>query len=282
MSDKKALSQQEVIDANIYVHSSIVSQYDNEPHFRPENKKKVTNRLISLINNLPNNSKRRLLDFGCGTGFIINLIKDKFDRIDGVDVTQAMLDCIDTTSGNIYLHNGPAEHTPFEDSTFDMTTAYSFMDHLIDYKELLKEAHRVLKPGGIFYIDLNPNRKFWQSLQKIDATDANTHPFITDEVYATIHNDDRVSQQYNIDKDKLILAEPEKNQASGFDAEEVLAAARSIGFNDVRVNYHWYLAQAKVMHNQSFEDAKIIDEHLQRLLPLTQHLYKYLEFVFIK
>lgn len=282
MSDKKALSQQEVIDANIYVHSSIVSEYDNEPHFRPENKKKVTNRLVSLINDLPKNPEKRLLDFGCGTGFIIDLIKDRFHRIDGVDVTQAMLDCIDTTSGNIYLHNGPAEQTPFADSTFDMTTAYSFMDHLVDYKELLKEAFRVLKPGGLFYIDLNPNRKFWQSLQEIDATNTSTHKFITDEVYATIHNDERVSQQYNIDKEKLILAEPEKTKASGFDAEEVLDAARKIGFNEVKVNYHWYLAQAKVMHNQSFEDANVIDEHLQRLLPLTQHLYKYLEFVLVK
>jgi len=282
MNDKSKISRDAAIEANIYVHSSIVKQYDNEPHFRPENQKKVQNRLYELISKLPQNNNLRLLDFGCGTGFIINLIKDRFHRIDGVDVTQAMLDRIDTSNGNIHLHRGPAEQTPFDDSVFDMTTAYSFMDHLVDYKELLKEAYRVLKPGGIFYIDLNPNRKFWQALQQVEDSKEETHQFVRDEVYAAIHNDERVSEQYNIDKEKLIMAEPEKTQASGFNADEVLASAREAGFTEVNVRYHWYLAQAKVMHQKSFQTADDIDEHLQHLLPLTSHLYKYLEFVFVK
>ena len=282
MNDKSKISRDAAIEANIYVHSSIVKQYDNEPHFRPENQKKVQNRLYELIGKLPQNNNLRLLDFGCGTGFIINLIKDRFHRIDGVDVTQAMLDRIDTSSGNINLHRGPAEQTPFDDCVFDMTTAYSFMDHLVDYKELLKEAYRVLKPGGIFYIDLNPNRKFWQALQQVEDSKEETHQFVRDEVYAAIHNDERVSEQYHIDKEKLIMAEPEKTQASGFNADEVLASAREVGFSEVNVRYHWYLAQAKVMHQKSFQTADDIDEHLQHLLPLTGHLYKYLEFVFVK
>ena len=78
------------------------------------------------------------------------------------------------------------------------------------------------------------------------------------------------------------MAEPEKTQASGFDADEVLSAARDIGYTTVNARYHWYLAQAKVMHQQSFQTADDIDEHLRRLSPLTDHLYKYIEFTFVK
>jgi len=282
MNSKTSTSREDAIKANIYVHSSIVSQYENEPHFRPENQIKVKERLLELMERLPEKSHSRLLDFGCGTGFIINLIKDHFERIDGVDVTQAMLDRIDTSSGNIFLHQGPAESTPFEDSVFDMASAYSFMDHLADYKELLLEAHRVLKPGGILYIDLNPNQKYWLALEQLDKQPDGLHPFVMDEIYAAIHNDERVSKQYNIDKNTLVMAEPAKTQAFGFDADEVLSAAREIGYSNVYAHYHWYLAQAKVMHQQSFEVADYIDEHLRRLSPLTDHLYKYLEFTFVK
>ena len=282
MNSKISVPREDAIEANIYVHSSIVDQYENEPHFRPENQKKVSNRLAELMDELPGKSRSRFLDFGCGTGFIINLVKDSFDRVDGIDVTQAMLDRIDTSSGNIYLHRGPAESTPFEDSLFDMASAYSFMDHLVDYKELLLEGYRVLKPGGIFYIDLNPNRKYWLALEQLDKQQEELHPFVMEEVYAAIHNDDRVSEQYNIDKSKLVMAEPAKTQALGFDADEVLSIAREIGYSNVNAHYHWFLAQAKVMHQQSFEAASHIDEHLRRLSPLTDHLYKYLEFTFVK
>jgi S-adenosylmethionine synthetase len=103
-----------------------------------------------------------------------------------------------------------------------------------------------------------------------------------DEIYAAIHNDERVSKQYNIDKNRLVMAEPAKTQAFGFNADEVLSAAREIGYSDVDARYHWYLAQARVMHQQSFDAADCIDEHLRRLSPLTDHLYKYLEFTFVK
>jgi hypothetical protein len=44
----------------------------------------------------------------------------------------------------------------------------------------------------------------------------------------------------------------------------------------VEVTLDWFLGQAPVMHGDSFEMANRIDEHLRRLLPVTDHLYKYL------
>lgn len=150
----------EVVKANVAVHTLMADSYNtNEPHFRPENQAKVR-RNIEQVKQTTNGN--RLLDIGCGTGFIINLAKDLFAEIHGVDITQAMLSKIDTSVGNITLHNTIAEKLPFEDGYFDVVTAYSFIHHLEDYRPVLSEVKRVLKPEGIFYIDLEPNKLFWE------------------------------------------------------------------------------------------------------------------------
>ena len=69
----------------------------------------------------------RLLDVGCGAGFVIELLADTFDEIHGIDPTRAMLDQVDASAGNITLHEGIAESLPFEDGTFDLVTAYSVL-----------------------------------------------------------------------------------------------------------------------------------------------------------
>jgi ubiquinone/menaquinone biosynthesis C-methylase UbiE len=137
----------DVIRANVEVHSRLVEVYKNEPHFRPENQAKVRDMLVGLRQRAPGG---KLLDIGCGTGFIINLARDVFDDIHGVDVTPAMLAKIDTSRGNITLHNTSAERLPFGHAEFDVVTGYSFLHHLEDFRPVLGEVFRVLKPGGTF------------------------------------------------------------------------------------------------------------------------------------
>ena len=80
----------EVIEANIQVHTRMADSYNrNEPHYRPENRAKVRSKLEEMRRRF---GSARLVDLGCGTGFVIDLAKDLFGAIDGVDVTQAMLD----------------------------------------------------------------------------------------------------------------------------------------------------------------------------------------------
>ncbi len=46
------------------------------------------------------------------------------------------------------LQVGDAEHLPFADSTFDLVYSYGVMHHSPDTRQCLREARRVLKPGG--------------------------------------------------------------------------------------------------------------------------------------
>jgi SAM-dependent methyltransferase len=256
------------------------SYNEQEPHFRPENQEKVRSILSDLRKKCGGG---KLLDVGCGTGFIINLAKDLFDEIHGVDVTQAMMDRIDVSSGKIKLHRAPAESVPFPDATFNMVTAYSFLHHTEDYRKVLAEGYRVLKPGGIFYVDLEPNKLFWDTMTKLAQNGASSLPPMVakarDSVVAT---DDRVQQEFGIPQDVFNLAEYGKDIQGGIDVREASEAARSIGFREQKMRFEWYVGQAEVMHGQSFEDAKKIETFLRNISPLSDHLFKYLQFILVK
>lgn len=282
---KRDTSREQTIKANIYVHAFLANsgEYQKSPHLRLENQEKVRGILKRLIGRMGSVGNAKLIDFGCGTGFIIALAKDVFAEIYGVDITLDMMKQVDLSSGNVFLHGCLAEKTPFVDGYFDFATAYSFMDHLFDYKDFLKEAHRVLKPGGIFYSDLNPNRDFIVAMSRAETGSiVDVTAIVEKEIKGALHNGAHYSQSYGMDGILLDQAEPIKSIDKGFDATEVVAAARAIGFSQCEVEYEWFLGQAKLMHEQSIGSTEIVDSYLTSTLPISSQLYKYLRFIFIK
>src|SRR6056300_464310 len=92
----------EVISANIEVHNELVKkgEYQKSPHFFEENKKKIRTTLEKMISNL--SSKNKMIDFGCGTGFIIELTHQNFSEVHGVDISTEMMKHVDRSPGNIF------------------------------------------------------------------------------------------------------------------------------------------------------------------------------------
>ena len=267
----------DVIRANVEVHSRMVEVYAKEPHFRPENQAKVRGVLADLRTRAKGG---KLLDLGCGTGFIINLARDLFDEIHGLDVTPAMLAKVDTSRGNITLHNTNAERLPFGDGAFDVVTGYSFLHHLEDFRPVLREAFRVLKPGGLGYFDLDPNRLFWKALMDLEGSHAaGLSDIVQREIHAILHLDEQVEAEYGIKKELFQKAEPMKAFQGGLHPAEFKAAAEECGFSECDVRFEWFLGQGAVMHGQSFEASATVEAYLRRALPLTGHLFKYLQFL---
>lgn len=283
MSDSKVRS--EALAANITVHSALANtgEYNRSPHFRAENQEKVRGILEYLVSNHLPAENRRLLDLGCGTGFIIHLAHDLFTTIHGIDITDDMMKQIDLSSGNIELFTGEAENTPFENDSYDMVTAYSFLDHVVSHKDVLSEAFRVLKRGGVFYTDLNPNRLFAETMVAIEAQGLTTLPhIISREIKGMLHNGDYYEENFGIDADTLTAAEPIKSIDNGFDPYEFIQTAKELGFANCRFEVDWYLGQAKVMHEGSLEDSDVVEKYLRSALPATTNLFKYLRFVLVK
>lgn len=273
---------EEVIEANIQVHTRMAHSYNrNEPHYRAENRAKVRAKLKEMRRF----GSARLLDLGCGTGFIIDLAKDLFDAVDGIDVTQAMLDKVDLSSGNVSLHRCAAEALPFADASFDVVSAYAFIHHLKDYSKVLREACRVLKPGGGCYIDLEPNRLFWQAMVRLEREaggPAQYSDIVQREIEAVLHRDEGVMAEFGIEREVFNAAEYTKALLGGIDPWQFRAECLRLGFGSCEVNFQWFLGQGAVMHQQSFEAAATVESYLRRILPLTAECFKYLQFVLTK
>jgi ubiquinone/menaquinone biosynthesis C-methylase UbiE len=268
----------EVIQANIDVHTRLAASYDRaEPHFRPENQAKVRRQLQDLRGRCPGG---KMLDLGCGTGFLIRLAHDLFAEVHGLDVTPAMLERVDTSPGNVFLHNAPAEQLPFADETFDLVAAYSFLHHLEDYRRVLREAQRVLRPGGLFYADLEPNKLFWDRMTALASAPAEElAPWVLQARASVLGTDVRVEREYGIPQAIFRRAEFTKAVLGGLDPRQLPQDTRELGFRTCEVRLEWYVGQALVMHGRSFAEAERVEDYLRAIAPLSDDLFKYVRLV---
>lgn len=85
--------------------------------------------------------KHKVLDVGCGPGFISQLYPN-FD-IEGIDISPVM---IAKNPHNAQV--GDAQKLPYKSNTFDRVVCRALLHHLPRPELALGEMYRVLKPGG--------------------------------------------------------------------------------------------------------------------------------------
>ncbi|HEY9577667.1 MAG TPA: demethylmenaquinone methyltransferase [Pseudobacillus sp.] len=101
--------------------------------------------------------KATALDVCCGTGdWTIALAQavGPEGRVVGLDFSQNMLNVgkrkvEESGLGQVEMIQGNAMELPFEDNTFDYVTIGFGLRNVPDYMQVLREMHRVLKPGGM-------------------------------------------------------------------------------------------------------------------------------------
>lgn len=109
--------------------------------------------LDQLENLLRDQRHAQLLDLGCGGGHVSYRAAPLVERVVACDVTASMLDTVAVAAlsqglTNIAVQQAPAERLPFADASFDIVVARYTTHHWQDRDAGLREARRVLKPGG--------------------------------------------------------------------------------------------------------------------------------------
>ena len=99
----------------------------------------------------------RLLDFGCGPGTIsVGLARAvEPGEFHGIDMEESQIEIARAAAAsgahdNATFHVGDASAMPFDDEFFDVVHCHTVLNHVPDTQEVLAEANRVLKKGGIF------------------------------------------------------------------------------------------------------------------------------------
>lgn len=95
---------------------------------------------------------QKVLDVGCGNGYILSKYAKEKAEVYGVDITPTAVELCEKRfsykglSGNFQEAN--AEELPFADNTFDCICSMGVLHHVPDTEKAVSEIFRVLKPGG--------------------------------------------------------------------------------------------------------------------------------------
>ncbi|MBC7999046.1 MAG: class I SAM-dependent methyltransferase [Leptolyngbya sp.] len=106
-----------------------------------------------------------LLDIATGPGYVADAAKRQGADVTAVDFSAEMIERAKKLYTGIDFQVGDAEALAFADQTFDIITMNFGLLHLENPEKALKEAFRVLKPGGVFALTV------WSTPDKAVAFD---------------------------------------------------------------------------------------------------------------
>ncbi|MDP8956168.1 MAG: class I SAM-dependent methyltransferase [Actinomycetota bacterium] len=143
--------------ANVLYHDAAAKAYDSKwaISFEPRSTRYVQDRAERM---LPRDRYGRVLEVGCGTGFLIlNLwLAGYVDEAHGCDISTGMLRvCAESARRlgcDLRLRLADAEQLPYGDEEFDLVVGHAVLHHLPEPEAALREVHRVLRPGGAVWI----------------------------------------------------------------------------------------------------------------------------------
>ncbi len=138
------------------MESVVRSHYDE--HYREATEYPRTSKEYTL-DLVPRGGDLKVLDIGCGTGHNSEAIRRRGHRVVGLDISPVAIEK--------YRARGFEGHVmdierrlDFPDDSFDLAFCSEVIEHLMMPENLLREAFRVLKPGGTLVLS-TPNSAFW-------------------------------------------------------------------------------------------------------------------------
>lgn len=100
-----------------------------------------------------------VVDLGCGPGNVFATVGGQPARLIGVDVARGSLDLAAKQGYQTLLAD--AAHVPLASGLADIVAINASLHHCEDMREVLVEAARLVKPGGLLVTDHDPQRSAW-------------------------------------------------------------------------------------------------------------------------
>ena len=112
-------------------------------HFDEENQERIR-RIGNLVVN------KAVLDFGCGAGALLERVAAKAVKAHGVELNVHFREYLLTKGHTVFSWVGDISEQ------YDVILAFHVLEHLKDPVGALKELKRLVKPGGVIYLEV-PN-----------------------------------------------------------------------------------------------------------------------------
>ncbi|XVQ09916.1 class I SAM-dependent methyltransferase [Spirillospora sp. CA-255316] len=101
----------------------------------------------------------RVLDAGCGEGYLSRTLSAKGAEVVGVDAAQGLIDAARAhpDGGAVSYHRAGVDAMPVADASFDLVVCNHLFSHLQDPADAIGEFARVLRSGGrLVVLTLHP------------------------------------------------------------------------------------------------------------------------------
>lgn len=157
------------IQNNINIHNRIARKYESihGEIFNPAEQARLHSALSRALD-FVDTPHRPLtaLDVGCGSGNLTGHLLDLGTTVIAADVSQGFLDLVQNRySGKairtLQLNGRDLSNVP--SYSCDVVAAYSVLHHIPDYLSAVTEMARVCSPGGVVFLDHEPNEQYWSN-----------------------------------------------------------------------------------------------------------------------
>lgn len=110
----------------------------------------VHKRLDEIVGGfIPYRQNNRLLDVGCGGGFLLQAAARSGWTTEGLEVSPPAVEHLQGQGFNVRCVL--LEEAGYPDNHFDVVTSCGVMEHVPDVSAFTREIARILRPGGLFY-----------------------------------------------------------------------------------------------------------------------------------
>jgi len=116
---------------------------------------------------LPQTTGLHLLDIGCGAGNMIHHLS-RYGKVKGIEIDPRPVRQARQRGYDVQQFDATQPY-PFDERTFDVATALDVIEHVDDDMAVLREAHRVLKPGGHLVVTVPAFMWLWSRNDDINA-----------------------------------------------------------------------------------------------------------------
>jgi ubiquinone/menaquinone biosynthesis C-methylase UbiE len=103
---------------------------------------------------------KTVVDIGCGPGNVLHTLSQPPKQIIGIDIADQALQLARQT-GYIPLR-ADAHHLPLIDQFADLVILNATLHHCDNMAQVLREAARLVRPGGLLITDQDPQRSAWE------------------------------------------------------------------------------------------------------------------------
>jgi len=172
MSD--AIPSNKQLQFNVQAHNWVADRYE-KIHGEIYNKVEQQRLHVELEQALQlvdtHGNPRRVLDLGCGAGNLTAHLLSLGNSVIAADVSPVFLRNISKRFKGCDLNTLELNGTNLsniDSESLDMIATYSVLHHVPDYLEIVDECMRVLKPGGVLYIDHEVPDGYWAKRSELN------------------------------------------------------------------------------------------------------------------